>query len=61
MYDAAIDADAIVLLTEWNQFRMPSWKVLRNIMRGNLIVDGRNIYDGQELEEEGFIYKRIGK
>lgn len=61
MYDAAIDADAIVLLTEWNQFRMPSWKVLRNIMRGNLILDGRNIYDGQELQEEGFIYKRIGK
>ena len=61
MYDAARDADAIVLLTEWKQFRMPSWKILRNTMRGNLVVDGRNIYDERELKEEGFVYERIGK
>lgn len=61
MYEAAIDADAIALLTEWKQFRMPSWKVVKKTMRGNLIVDGRNIYDTTELEEEELTYKCIGK
>lgn len=61
MYEAAVDADAIALLTEWKQFRMPSWKVVSRTMKGNLIVDGRNIYDGEELAEEGLIYKCIGK
>lgn len=61
MYDAAVDADALALLTEWKQFRLPSWKVVSRAMRGNLIVDGRNIYDSDELTEEKFIYKCIGK
>lgn len=61
MYDAAIDADAIALMTEWKQFRLPSWRVVHKAMRGNLIVDGRNIYDPAELTEEGFDYKCIGK
>lgn len=61
IYDAALDADAVVLLTEWKQFRVPSWKVLAKTMRGNLIVDGRNIYDATELDEEGFRYRCIGK
>lgn len=61
MYDAAVDADAVVLLTEWKQFRVPSWRVLKRAMRGNLIVDGRNIYDASELAEENFRYICIGK
>ncbi|MDE5686260.1 MAG: UDP-glucose/GDP-mannose dehydrogenase family protein [Paramuribaculum sp.] len=61
MYDAVIDCDAIALLTEWKQFRVPSWRVVRKAMRGNLVVDGRNIYDSAELHEEGLIYKCIGK
>lgn len=61
MYDAANDADAIALMTEWKQFRMPSWSVVRKAMRGNLIVDGRNIYMAEELADEGLIYKCIGK
>ncbi len=61
MYDAVVDADALILLTEWKQFRMPSWQVLRRSMRGNVIMDGRNIYDRSEIEEHGFIYKAIGK
>lgn len=61
MYDAAVDADAIALLTEWKQFRVPSWRVLAKTMRGRLIVDGRNIYDASELEEEGFEYRCIGR
>ena len=60
MYDAADGADVFALLTEWHQFRMPSWNVIKKVMTGNVIVDGRNIYDRQELEEQGIIYARIG-
>ena len=61
MYDAVVDTDAIAMMTEWKQFRVPSWNVIRKAMRGNLIVDGRNIYDAVELAEEGFEYHCIGK
>lgn len=61
MYDAVIDADAIALITEWKQFRVPSWSIIKKAMRGNIIVDGRNIYDPTELAEEGFEYHCIGK
>ena len=61
MYDAALGAGALLLLTEWKQFRMPSWPVLRRVMTNPLIVDGRNIYDRSEVESEGFIYYGIGR
>ena len=61
MYDAADGADVFALMTEWRQFRMPSWNVIKKVMTGNVIVDGRNIYDRQELEEQGFVYTRIGE
>lgn len=61
MYEAVIDADALALLTEWKQFRVPSWNVLHRVMRGNIIIDGRNIYDPDEVAEEGFLYHCIGK
>lgn len=60
MYEAASDADALMLLTEWNQFRLPSLKVLDKIMNGKVIFDGRNIYDKAELQEAGFEYFKIG-
>ena len=60
-YDAVIEADALALLTEWKQFRVPSWRVVKRAMRGNLVVDGRNIYDRAELEELGFDYRCIGR
>lgn len=61
MYEAVIDADAIAIVTEWKLFRMPSWAIIRKAMRGNVVVDGRNIYDGEELKELGFKYSRIGQ
>ena len=61
MYDASDGADVFALMTEWRQFRMPSWNVIRKVMSGNIVVDGRNIYDRSELEELGFIYTRIGE
>ncbi len=61
MYDAADGADVFALMTEWRQFRMPSWNVIKKVMTGNIVVDGRNIYDREELEEQGFVYTRIGE
>lgn len=61
MYEAVIDADALALVTEWKQFRIPSWRVVRKAMKGNVIVDGRNIYVEDDLLAEGFEYLRIGK
>lgn len=61
MYDAADGADVFALMTEWRQFRMPSWNVVQKVMNGNVIIDGRNIYDRQELEGFGFKYTRIGE
>ena len=61
MYDALLDADALMLVTEWKEFRMPSWSVIKKLMATPLILDGRNIYDKEELEEAGFIYHCIGR
>ncbi|MBQ4223052.1 MAG: UDP-glucose/GDP-mannose dehydrogenase family protein [Prevotella sp.] len=61
MYDAVLDADAMLLLTEWKQFRLPSWGVMKKTMRNALVIDGRNIYDAEELAEYGFEYHCIGK
>lgn len=61
MYDAVLDADALLLVTEWKEFRMPSWGVLKKTMKKFVIIDGRNIYDKKELEGMGFSYTCIGK
>ncbi len=60
MYDATVDADALILVTEWKTFRMPSWEVLARSMHNKLVIDGRNIYDAAELAESGFEYCKIG-
>ena len=61
MYDAVLNANALILLTEWKQFRMPSWGVVKKTMQQAIVIDGRNIYDAKEMEEAGFIYYCIGK
>jgi len=60
MYGAALGADALLVVTEWNEFRVPSWSVLLKTMNQAVMLDGRNIYDRQELIEMGFNYYRIG-
>ncbi|RGD54876.1 UDP-glucose/GDP-mannose dehydrogenase family protein [Bacteroides sp. AM07-18] len=60
MYDAVLDADALLLVTEWKQFRMPSLGVLKRTMVRPLVIDGRNIYDKNELKELGVEYDCIG-
>ena len=59
-YEAVVDADALLLVTEWKEFRVPSWEVLKKAMRGNVVIDGRNIYDRKEMRENGFEYECIG-
>jgi len=59
IYDATLDADALCLLTEWKEFRLPSWGALKKTMRTPIIIDGRNIYDKKELENYGFTYDCI--
>ena len=61
MYDAVLDADALMLVTEWKEFRLPSWAVIRKTMAQQIVLDGRNIYDKKEMEELGFVYSCIGK
>lgn len=61
LYGCADGADVLALMTEWRQFRMPTWNVIQKVMSGRVIVDGRNIWNRDELEEMGFFYTRIGE
>jgi UDPglucose 6-dehydrogenase len=58
--NALIDADALLIVTEWPDFRSPDFQVVKKLMRGNAIFDGRNIYDITEMQELGFDYYCIG-
>ena len=61
MYDAVLDADVLMLVTEWKEFRLPSWAVIKKTMSRQIVLAGRNIYDKKEMEELGFVYHCIGK
>ncbi|MFI3298584.1 MAG: UDP-glucose/GDP-mannose dehydrogenase family protein [Rikenellaceae bacterium] len=61
IYDAVLGADALLLLTEWKQFRMPSWGVIKRSMNHPLVIDGRNIYNRDDMKEHGFEYHYIGQ
>jgi UDPglucose 6-dehydrogenase len=60
-YEVCIDADALVLVTEWSEFRSPNFRVLKKLLKNKLIFDGRNIYDPVEMAEQGFSYYAIGR
>ncbi|WP_372650200.1 UDP-glucose/GDP-mannose dehydrogenase family protein [Draconibacterium sp.] len=60
-YDALIDADALILVTEWSEFRLPNFRVMEKLLKSKIIFDGRNIYDPEELAELGFEYFAIGR
>lgn len=61
IYDAVLDADALILVTEWKEFRMPNWKVIKKVMNNPVVFDGRNIFDSDDVQENGFVYHCIGK
>ena len=60
-YDACVDADALILVTEWPEFRLPNFRVLQKLLKNKLIFDGRNIYDSEELAELAFTYYAVGR
>jgi UDPglucose 6-dehydrogenase len=60
-YEACIDSDALILVTEWSEFRSPNFRVLQKLLKNKLIFDGRNIYDPAEMAEFGFSYYAIGR
>jgi UDPglucose 6-dehydrogenase len=60
-YDALLDADALIVITEWTEFRAPNYKIMERLLKNKLIFDGRNIYESAELEELGFVYYCIGR
>ncbi|MBA4312683.1 MAG: UDP-glucose 6-dehydrogenase [Chlorobiaceae bacterium] len=60
-YDALKDADALVVVTEWHEFRVPDFKKMKKLMKGNVVFDGRNIYDPAEMRKKGFKYFGVGR
>jgi UDPglucose 6-dehydrogenase len=60
-YDLAKGCDALVVVTEWNEFKNLDLARVRNLMAGNVLIDGRNIYDPQQMKELGFYYRGIGR
>ncbi len=60
-YEALIDADAMVLMTEWSEFHLPDFTRMSGLMKSKVIFDGRNIYDPAELKRQGYVYFGIGR
>ncbi len=60
-YDAAKEADALLIVTEWNEFKQLNWEKVRSFMRRPIVVDGRNLYDPQEMADRGFVYWGVGR
>ncbi len=61
MYGALEEADALLICTEWGVFRNPNFKLMKELLKNNVIFDGRNLYDTHEIKEEGFHYESIGR
>jgi len=60
-YDAILDADVLLLVTEWREFRVPNWRIMEKLLNNKLIIDGRNIYDPEEMAENGWTYYCMGR
>ena len=60
-YAAAEDADAVFLITEWNEFKQLDMARIRDLMRRPILLDGRNVYEPQQMREMGFIYRGMGR
>ena len=61
IYEAVAGVDALLIVTEWKEFRMPDWSAVLRAMKSPVIFDGRNIYDPAEMKELGFVYRSIGR
>jgi UDPglucose 6-dehydrogenase len=60
-YEAIKDVDALIILTEWDEFRNPDFEKLKTLMKGKVIIDGRNIFSPEEMKEKGFEYAGVGR
>ncbi|WP_297720228.1 UDP-glucose/GDP-mannose dehydrogenase family protein [uncultured Porphyromonas sp.] len=60
LYDSTIGADAIFHVTEWKEFRIPNWDKIKTLVNNPLVIDGRNVFDREELNNKGFQYLNIG-
>jgi UDPglucose 6-dehydrogenase len=60
-YDALDGADALLVVTEWNEFRSPDFRRMKTLLKTPVIFDGRNLYDPGEMAEQGFVYHSIGR
>jgi UDPglucose 6-dehydrogenase len=60
-YDTLVDAESLIIATEWNVFRTPSFDVLKKLLKKPVIFDGRNLYDLESMQSEGFHYESIGR
>lgn len=60
-YDALLQADALLICTEWSTFRNPNFRAMKDLMADNVIFDGRNLFDLDDLTEKGFYYSSIGR
>ena len=60
-YEALVDAEGLILVTEWSEFRMVNYTVLKKLMKEHVVFDGRNIYDPAEMKENGITYYGIGR
>ena len=61
MYGALEDADALVICTEWGVFRNPNFQIIKELLKGDVIFDGRNLYELEDMKAEGFHYESIGR
>jgi UDPglucose 6-dehydrogenase len=59
-YDTAVNADCLVMVTEWNEFRFPDWMRIKSLLKSPVVFDGRNLYDVNEMKANGFDYMCIG-
>jgi UDPglucose 6-dehydrogenase len=61
MYAPLKDADALVIITDWDHFKEPEWKKVESLLKSPLIIDGRNMYNQLDMEKRGFVYHSVGR
>jgi UDPglucose 6-dehydrogenase len=61
MYDTLKGADALVIMTEWEEFKEPDWEKVRSLLRNPIVIDGRNLYPPEKMEKLGFVYHSVGR
>ena len=60
-YEALENSDALILITEWNEFRNPNFEKIKTLLKQPVIFDGRNVYDVNKMKEQGFYYYSVGR